>query len=190
MGGGPLDELLERLDGVLAELAGIDVESVDDEVVHDAVVACGALSTRLEAQWCRLLAVWDRRRIWADNGSKAAGARLARETHWRRGDTDRLVSRSRQLASMPIAAAAYAGGEIGGAHVDLIGSCDRQWRNAEFTEAEELLVDLCRTRFFRVAHQGIEYWKQCADRDAADRDADIVGQGRQLSASVGWRGEV
>ena len=82
-----------------------------------------------------------------------------------------MVRRARDLAKMPHTDAAYQAGEIYGAHVDLVGSCDREWRNAAFTDAEELLVNLCRTPFFGVAARGIEYWKQCADLDAADRDA-------------------
>ena len=128
--------------------------------------------------------------MWAADGSKAAAARLARATHLRRGDADRLVHRARDLDKMPATAAAYAAGEINGAHVDLVASCNRQWRNAEFTDAEELLVNVCRTPFFQVAHRGIEYWKQCADRDAADRDADTVHQSRHLSASTTWHGKV
>ena len=158
--------------------------------MHDAVVGLGVLSARLEAQWCRLIRVWDNRQIWADNGSKAAGARLARETHRRRKECNRLVGRARDLTKMPHTAAAYQAGEIYGAHVDLVASCDREWRNAEFTDAEELLVNLCRTPFFGVAARGIEYWKQGADLDAADRDADTLRQSRHLSASVTWKGTV
>ena len=73
----------------------------------------------------RLIRVWDNRQIWADNGSKAAGARLARETHRRRKEADRLVRRARDLVKMPHTEAAYQAGEIYGAHVDLVASCDR-----------------------------------------------------------------
>ena len=183
-------ELLEGLSAVIDEFAALDVDTLGDDELHDAVVGLGALSTRLEAQWCRLIGRWDRRQVWADNGSKAAGARLARETHWRRGDCDRLVHRARDLVTMPHAEAAYGAGEICARHVDLIASCDREWRNAEFTESEEFLVDLCRTPFFTVAARGIDYWKQRADRAAADRDADSVCAGRHLSASVTWEGTV
>jgi hypothetical protein len=182
--------LLERLEAALDELAALDVDTVDDGALDDTVVALSAVSTRLEAVWCRMIGRWDARQVWADDGSKAPGARLARATHRRRGDCDRLVRRARDLAAMPHSEAAYATGEIHGAHVDLIASCNRPWRNGAFADAEELLVNLCRTRFFRVADQGVEYWKQCADRAAADRDADTVRQGRHLSASVTWRGTV
>ena len=98
--------------------------------------------------------------------------------------------RARDLVKMPHTDAAYQAGEIDGAHVDLVAACDRQWRNAAFTDAEELLVNLCRTPFFGVAARGIEYWKQCADVDAADRDADTVQASRHLSASVTFQGTV
>ena len=91
---------------------------------------------------------------------------------------------------MPHTEAAYRAGEIYGAPRRLVASCDREWRNAEFTESEELLVNLCRTPFFGVAARGIDYWKQCADLDAADRDADTVRAGRHLSASVTFNGTV
>ena len=93
---------------------------------------------------------------------------------------------------MPATAAAYAAGEICGRHVDLFASCNRQWRNAEFADSEALLVNLCRTPFFGVAHRGIEYWKPRADADvnAADRDTDARPSGPPLVSLVQWRGEL
>ena len=52
------------------------------------------------------------------------------------------------------------------------------------------MVNLCRTPFFGVAARGIDYWKQCADLDAADRDADTLHASRHLSASVTFNGTV
>jgi hypothetical protein len=172
------------------ELADIDADALDDVELHEAVTAIGGLATRLEATWCRLVGTWDRRQLWAADGSKSPGARLARQTHRRRSDCDRLVHRARDLDSMPATGQAYAAGELSGAHVDLVASCNREWRNAEFAESEQFLVDVCHTPFFNVAYKGIEYWKQLADRDAADRDATSVRDGRHLCASLGWRGEL
>ena len=47
--------LLATLTAAIDELAGIDLDTVDDTELHDAVVGLGALSSRLEAQWCRLI---------------------------------------------------------------------------------------------------------------------------------------
>ena len=182
--------LLARLEALLDDLVALDVDTLGDGELHQMVVSLSRCDTRLEAALCRLIGRWDRRQIWADNGSKAAGARLARETHQRRGDADRLVRRARDLVAMPHCESAFATGEINGAHVDLVASCNRPWRNAEFVDSEEFLVNLCRTPFFPVAYRGIEYWKQRADRDAVDRDADTVRASRHLSASTTWRGAV
>ena len=93
--------LLARLEALLDDLVALDVDTLGDGELHQMVVSLSRCDTRLEAALCRLIGRWDRRQIWADNGSKAAGARLARETHQRRGDADRLVRRARDLVAMP-----------------------------------------------------------------------------------------
>ena len=58
MGGALLDTLLASID----ELDAIDLDSLTDAELHDAVVGLGAVAARLEAQWCRLIGRWDNRR--------------------------------------------------------------------------------------------------------------------------------
>ena len=66
MGTGTLTELREALDA----LAAVELEALSDAELHAVVVELGELSTRLEAQWCRAIARWDARMVWADNGSR------------------------------------------------------------------------------------------------------------------------
>src|SRR6478752_5589650 len=122
MGTGALIELREAVDA----LAALDVEALGDGELHAVVVELGELSTRLEAQWCRAIARWDARMVWADNGSRSASARLSRETGRRPGACGRLVARARKLATMPVTAQAYVSGEVSGDHVDLVGECNRE----------------------------------------------------------------
>jgi hypothetical protein len=182
--------LLDRLEGFIDELAAVDLDTLSDSELHDTVVALGRLSSRLEAAWCRQIGRWDARHVWADNGSKSAASRLSRESHWRKADCARIVRRARRLATMPHTDTAYAVGELCGTHVDLVASCNREWRNADFAESEELLVNLCRTPWFDNAVQAIQHWQLLADRDAKSRGADPAVEGRHLSASTGWRGEL
>ena len=63
--------LVERLTAAITELADIDVDGLEDAELHEAVVAIGGLATRLEATWCRLIGAWDRRQLWAADGSKS-----------------------------------------------------------------------------------------------------------------------
>jgi hypothetical protein len=123
---------------------------------------------------------------WADNGSKAPAARYARETHLPKPEANRLVRRGRALQSMPLTADAYMAGEINGAHVDLIATCDREWVNTTFAESEQLLVNNCKTAWFDNAVKATRYWQMYADRDADNPDPDKSTKdrdGNRLSAS-------
>ncbi len=177
--------LTTAIDALLA----VDTDTLDDTEIHDLVVAVGQQTARLEAAYCRVINRWDRRQIWAANGSKSPAARLARETRMRKSDAHRLVHRARALEAMPATTEAYAAGEITGAHVDLVARCDRTWRNTTFAESEAVLVDSCKTPWFDNAVRAIDYWKQLADRDACDDDAEIDREGRHASMVTGWRGE-
>ena len=100
------------------------------------------------------------------------------------------MSRARKLATMPVTSSAYASGEISGDHVDLVGECNRQWPDGDFVDAETVLVDACRTPWFADAVKVVEYWKQHANPDGADADAEWLRQGRSASIATGWGGEV
>jgi hypothetical protein len=63
---------------------------------------------------------WTNRGIWAEDGSRAAGARLSRETHLPKPAAYRIVRRAAVLAEMPKTAAALAVGKITVEHVDLL----------------------------------------------------------------------
>jgi len=179
-----LAPLTTAIDALLA----VDTDLLDDTDIHTLVVALGRQTARLEAAHCRMINRWDRRHVWADNGSKSPGARLARQTRMRKSDAHRLVHRARALEAMPAATKAYTAGEITGAHVDLVARCDRTWRNTTFAESEAVLVDSCKTPWFDNARRAIDYWKQLADRDTCDDDAELDREGRHASMAIGWRG--
>ena len=121
---------LALLEEPVQSFAGVDVEGLSGDELHETIRRLSAVANRLEAQVVRVVHRWDATLAWADNGSKAPGPRLARETGMPKGDAQHLVRRGRALQSMPLTEAAYAAGELNGAHVDLIASCDRAWVNA------------------------------------------------------------
>ena len=71
---------------------------------------------------------WTNRGIWAEDGSRAAGARLARETRLR--TTGRLPAGSsgRRVGGMPLVAAALAAGQITVDHVGLLAAANTDRR--------------------------------------------------------------
>ena len=128
--------------------------------------------------------------MWADNGSKAPGARLSRETRMRKAAADHLVHQARALAAMPHTAAAFAAGEITADHVDLLGLGQHVGRAAAFASDEATLVEQCKTPWFANAVRVVDYWKHRVDAEAAEDEADRLRQGRHAAISTGWRGEV
>ena len=180
----------DHLAAALDELLDLDPASLGDGELHQAVVELGRQTSRLQAAWCGLIRQWDLRRVWADNGSKAAGSRLSRECRMRKAAADRLVHQARELSSMPHTAEAFAGGEITSDHVDLLASANGSGRDAAFAGDEAELVERCKTPWYSNALRAIEYWKRRVDDESAENEAEQVRQGRHASISTGWRGEV
>ena len=184
---------LALLEEAVEQVAAVDVEDLSADELHDLVRRLSVVSTRLEAQTVRVVHWWDATLTWADNGSKAPAARYARETHLPKPEANRLVRRGRALQSMPNTAEAYMAGEITGAHVDLIATCDREWANTTFAESEPLLVNNCKTAWFDNAVKATRYWQMYADRDADNPDPGKSTKdrdGNRLSASLLLDGKV
>ncbi|MEJ7723779.1 MAG: DUF222 domain-containing protein [Ilumatobacteraceae bacterium] len=67
---------------------------------------------RVSSLQARLIARWDARKVWADDGSKSASARLAREAGVSTGTAKVEVGRARKLQSMPATAQALAASSV------------------------------------------------------------------------------
>ena len=107
--------MLGTLIDAVDELCDTDVASLSDDELHRAVVEMHTIRTaRLVAVQSRLLAEWDARRTWADDGSRSAGARLARETGSNPKACNFDVGRARSLRTMPHTMAALSTGAISG----------------------------------------------------------------------------
>ena len=81
---------------VLEVLSNV-VDDLDDEALHDAVVAVQREIDVLTARQAQLLARWDARKIWSQDGSLSCGHRYARETGLSVKEAKHLVHR----ASLP-----------------------------------------------------------------------------------------
>ena len=97
------------------------------------------------------------------------------------------MRRGRQLAHLPHFEAAWAKGEITGAHLDVVASLRREGTEAALARDEEMLLghasELAFCEFVRVAR----YWEQHADPDGAEAEAMERRARRDvyLTASIG-----
>src|SRR2546423_14715723 len=69
----------EALASAIDALAAVDTITLADQDLHELVIGLEAEESRFAAIRARLLAAWDGRRLWADDGPKSATARLSRE---------------------------------------------------------------------------------------------------------------
>src|SRR3954470_20615590 len=102
--------------------------------------------------------------VWADDGSKAAGARLARDTETNKRTAYGLLRRARQLTSMPVVADAFAAGDLQADVVDLLVRLNLPRRRDLFARDEQLLVRECRAQEDEPAvRKVLDVWAQAAD---------------------------
>lgn len=176
---------------MLDELLSVDIDTLADSEVHDTVIALQHVGSRLAAVSSRFVQRWDTRQIWADDGSRAAGARLAREANMSPRAAAMAVRRARRLTSMPATTAALAAGQITTDHVDVLAAANkRDWSNGSFADAEPMLVGFCATMWFDHARRAVSYWIANADPDDDETSSQRLHESRRMSASVTFDGAV
>jgi hypothetical protein len=181
---------LEALDSTIDELLAADPDDLTDTELHELVVGLHRCSHRLAAARARHTGPWDRRHVWTDDGSRSAGARLAREAGMRKTSADTEIRHARHLATMPDTEASLAAGTISPDHVELLGRANSGERRALFADHEEMLVEQCQRLRFADAYRAVEYWTQRADAQAAEREGEQKANAAELSAATALDGMV
>ncbi len=182
--------VLERLAEEIDRLLEVDAQALSAGELHDLVVEVHRQASRLAAASTQLVGAWDARRIWADNGSKSAPARLARECKVAGSTASCEVRRSRKLRSMPHTSAAFADGRLSADQVDVLARTNQARLADQFAEFEEELVAHAQRLSYRDLERVARYWQQHADAAAAEDAARRQHEGREVHASRTFRGSV
>src|SRR4051794_35576999 len=98
--------LAEPLDTALGDLLDVDPDGLTDAELHELVITVQRQSHRLAALRAKLISAWDARGVWADDGSRTAAHRLARETSMAVTSAKVELRRARALRAMPHTATA------------------------------------------------------------------------------------
>jgi hypothetical protein len=163
------NEAVAQLEGALTSLRALDFDAMPDPEVEEVMLASARGRCELLAVSCRATRAWDARGVWRNDGSKAAWARLARDTNLSPAEAKADVRHARALESMPHAAAALADGRISAAHLDLLAQADRPSRHDEFVRDEAELVGHCTRRRYSLARREILQWCERVDPDGCER---------------------
>src|SRR3954451_10935129 len=189
--------MLERLDEAIDALNAVDLDGLDDASLDDLVVGLRERCSRLAAAEARLLARWDARMVWADDGSKAAGARLARDTESCKRTAYGLLRRARRLTSMPVVSEAFSAGALNADVVDLLVRVTLPRRRELFARDEQMLVWECRAQLDESAvRQVLDKWAQAADNQLGynpverDRDGRFFRAVRTLQGTIDLSGSL
>jgi hypothetical protein len=176
-------ELADRFVTDLGDLLDVDPDDLTDDELHELVVAVQRHSHRLAALRAKLISAWDGRGVWADDGSRTAAHRLAREASMAVGSAKVELRRARRLRSMPDTAAAMAAGALSADHVDLLGRANQGSRTALFADHEATLVEQCQLLRFPDACRMVGYWRQRADAEETEDEAARLHARRHASAA-------
>ncbi len=179
--GEPLGKALGEVLGEV--LGGGDLGSLSDEVLHERVLVCEALAGRLAAATAGVVSVWDARRVWASDGSRSAGARLARDAHRAPAAMRAEVRRARRLRTMAATAAAFETGKISVEHVDALVVANQARFVHLFARDEHILVGHAIELSFPDFHRAVRYWIHIAEDDITDPTGDHQHESRSASSA-------
>ena len=130
------------------------------------------LRSQLDAYVTASVGEFDTWGEWALDGARSAAGWIAKEGNLPRAEAGRLVRRARTLDQLPEFAEAWAEGDIGAAHVDVVAKA-RNSRTEEALERDEkMLVDYARTLRFEPYVRAVGYWGQLADPDGTEESAE------------------
>jgi hypothetical protein len=182
----------EALETALDALVDVDPVALSDGRVHRTLMQLTRQQSRLAAVTLRFASSWDTRRSWAQNGSKTAEARLARDAKVRRATANRALKRAAALARMPHTAEALREGSITVDHVDLlmVANAKSRWRSVRFAIDEETLVGYCKRMSMYDADREIRYWGNRVDAELGDDGPEPTYLDREATTGRGIDNEV
>jgi hypothetical protein len=160
-----LDVLTQELD----RLSRVDPRVFSDP---DSVVAAQRMLAQAEALVTRITGAFDASGHWPPDGARTASAWLAVRCRIPKAEARRQVRRARALHALPEVEQAWSKGAISGAHVEVMATLGANETGDALARDEAVLVaEAGRLRFDQFC-QVAAYWKQLADPQSADQEAE------------------
>jgi len=163
------NDVVDRLAGVLDELAGTDPSVLADA---DGMRSLSRSLNRLEAALSRTAAAYESSGDWAETGALNLPSWMATEGHLPLVETRRRVRLGRALRRLPAAAEAWAEGEISSAHVARLVGVLRPRTEEAMARDEEMLVEKAKSFRFDHFNRLVAYWEGLADEDGTEDEAE------------------
>jgi hypothetical protein len=188
--------LLDDSKAALEALEAVDPDALDDWPLRLLATGLVELDSRAAVLRAKVISAWDARRTWADDGSKAAHGRLARECHLSSGTAKRELARAKQLRTMPATTTALRAGSLSIDQADLLRWAHQPALAELFARDEHLLINEVRKLRFDLARKAVDYWIDRAyeelglDRPYRSRDGRYLKAVRTFDGHVDVRGHL
>lgn len=185
-----MDELTVLLEAVESP----PVASLSDAGLTERLVDLTAAIDRLTALRREVAGEWDKRLVWAGDGSRSGAAWLAHNTEVSRGCAAAELRVAHRLRVMPAVAEASKNGELGAEKVTALTHAvdgDRTGRLAElFAEHEVQLVTDAKRLTVDQTRAAIRYWRCCAADATGSLDAQAQHEAMELRLTPAYDGMV
>jgi hypothetical protein len=186
---GGMGSTVEALHQAVEAVAAVDLDSLTDGELDAELVALVRAKHRLDAELARRAARWDTSGVWRSDGSRAPWARLSRTASLSPVAAKQVLRHGRAVASLPATSRAWAAGEIGADHVDLLAGAAGGGRSELFARDETVLVSQCGELTFGQAVKAVRYWCLRADAEL-DGDGPAPAKPSTLRLHTGFDGSV
>ena len=170
----------------LDELDAIDLAQLDLDDLRRLVLDSYGLRQRVTAFEAKVLARFDESGAWAGEGAYNAANWLSSHTGTTAAEGRSRVRLAKVLTQMPVAAEAFAAGDITDTHVRMLGACVGRRTRELFSEHEASLVDHARQLRADDFAIAVRKWLDLADPDGpepADED-DTLFMSRTLDGRL------
>ena len=178
----------DALDGLLAYTAELD--EVADADLCELVATVPGLSDLTDVAVTEVVGAWDSRGLFRLDGSRSAGARLARDAGWSKYRADELVTRAKRLRHHRQVAEAYRNGDLSTDKVVVLCKAALPARRALFDATEAERVSDGKRLSCDDLKTATAYWADAADDELGRDRSKGQHEGRRLSCSRTFGGAV
>jgi hypothetical protein len=175
-------------DRAIDSLNDQDLDRLTDGGLAEELIALRVQIDRLEAEFSRVLRVFDRRRGYLGNGAASITSWLRIKCRMSAGAAAQQVHVARQLPELPLTDRALDGGEIGFHHAAVIARCAAEVGAEAVRPVEATLVEAAGKLDPGRLRVVTRHLRHCVDPDGALADANADHAHRWLNISQTFDG--